>query len=123
MGLVLGLVVGLAVGPSPAAPLQAFTKALEAVGTMWVNGIRMTVIPLVLSLIIAAIATEKDLGTVGRMGRRLFAIFVGLLSIGALLGFVFAPQIIRMLDIDATAAASLRGAAAPTAAAAQLPTF
>jgi proton glutamate symport protein len=123
IGLVLGLVVGIAIGASSSPALRSFAAALEPIGTVWVNAIRMTVIPLVVSLLIATIAQEKDLGAMSRLGGRAVAIFVVLLSGVALLGFIAGPPLFTLLDIDAASAASLRGSASTAAATVELPTF
>ena len=123
IGLGLGLIVGIAIGASSSPALRSFAGALEPIGTVWVSAIRMTVIPLVVSLLIATIAQEKDLGTMSRLGARAIVIFVALLSGVALLGFLAGPPLFALLDIDATSAASLRGAASSAAATVELPTF
>jgi Na+/H+-dicarboxylate symporter len=123
IGLALGLATGVAISLTTSAPLRSFAGALEPIGTIWVNAIRMTVIPLVVSLLIATIADEKDLAAVGKLGGRAVAIFVVLLSGCALLGFLAGPPLFTLLDIDAASAASLRGTAAAGTSNVQLPTF
>jgi Na+/H+-dicarboxylate symporter len=123
IGLVLGLAVGIAISLTSSSALRSFAGALEPIGTIWVNAIRMTVIPLVVSLLIATIADEKDLAAVGRLGGRAVAIFVVLLSGCALLGFLAGPPLFTLLNIDAASAASLRGTATAGASTVQLPTF
>jgi Na+/H+-dicarboxylate symporter len=123
IGLVLGLAVGLAIAPASSPALKSFVSALEAIGSIWVNAIRMTVIPLVVSLLIATIARERDLGEVGRMGGRAIAIFVGLLAAIAVIGVVAGPPLIALINIDPASAASLRGSSTTDVASIQLPTF
>jgi Na+/H+-dicarboxylate symporter len=123
IGLALGLVVGIAIASSSSPGLHSFASALEPIGTVWVNAIRMTVIPLVVSLLIATIAQEKDLGAMSRLGGRAIAIYVVLLSGVAVLGFLAVPPLFTLLDIDAASAASLRGAGSAAAATVELPTF
>ena len=103
--------------------LHAFATAIEPIGTVWVNAIRMTVIPLVVSLLIATIAEEKDLRTVGRIGGQAIALYVAILSALALLTFLVAPPLFTYLHIDAASAASLRGASSAAATAPALPSF
>ncbi|HEY9225895.1 MAG TPA: dicarboxylate/amino acid:cation symporter [Gemmatimonadaceae bacterium] len=123
IGLVLGLIVGVAIA-APTSPLiKGFATAMDAVGTIWVNAIRMTVIPLVVSLLIATIAREKDLGDVGRMGGRAVVIFTLLLSAIAVIGVIGGPPILSMINFDSAATASLRGASTTNVSSVQLPTF
>ena len=123
IGLVLGLAVGLIIAPASAPALKSFVSALEAIGAIWVNAIRMTVIPLVVSLLIATIARERDLGEVGRMGGRAIAIFVVLLSAIAAIGVIAGPPIMGLVQIDPAAAASLRSSSTTDVSTIQLPTF
>ena len=53
--------------------------AIVPIGTLWINAIRMTVIPLVVSLLITGVAGAADLRAVGRMGGRSLLTFFLLL--------------------------------------------
>lgn len=123
LGLALGLAAGLVIGPTPGPALKSFVSALEAIGAIWVNAIRMTVIPLVASLLIATIARERDLGEVGRLGGRAIAIFTALLSAIALIGLLAGPPLLSLVQFDPASAASLRGSSTTDVSAVQLPTF
>lgn len=121
--LVAGLALGVAISASHSTGLASFATTIEPVGTVWVNAIRMTVIPLVVSLLVATIAEEKDVRTVGRLGGRAVALYVAILSTVALFTFLSAPPLFSLMHIDAGSAASLRGASAAAGAAPALPSF
>jgi len=123
IGLAFGLLVGLGIASSQSPALKGFASAMDAVGTIWVNGIRMTVIPLVVSLLIATIAREKDLGAVGKLGGRAIAIFTALLIAIALIGVFAGPPLISLIHIDAASSAAVRGSSTTDVASVQLPTF
>jgi proton glutamate symport protein len=74
LSLIAGLAIGVVISTTRSPALHNFAAALEPVGTVWVNAIRMTVIPLVASLLIATIAEENDLRAVGRLGVRAVAL-------------------------------------------------
>lgn len=80
---------------------------VEPLGTMWVNAIRMTVIPLIVSSLIVAVSSTEP-GTVGRLGTRAFVIFVVMLSVLAAITAVVAPPIFARLVIDPAAAQAIR---------------
>jgi proton glutamate symport protein len=122
-GLIAGLITGVVISASSAHGPHAFAAALEPVGALWVNAIRMTVLPLVVSLLVATIAEEKDVRAVGRLGARAVGVFVLMLSALAILAFVAAPPLFALLTIDVASAAPLRGAGAAAAAAPALPSF
>ncbi len=72
------VVIGIAISHAPA--LVAAADHLTPVGTLWVNAIRMTVIPLIVSLLITGVASAEDLRAVGRIGGRTMVVFLALLA-------------------------------------------
>jgi Na+/H+-dicarboxylate symporter len=122
--LVAGFLVGgaaVATSARVAAPLLAVSGP---VGTLWVNAIRMTVIPLVVSLLITGVATMGDLRTVGRIGGRSLALFVALLASIGLVVAVLAPALYGLYVVDPASAAALRESVAATnVQVPELPTF
>src|SRR6059058_1985941 len=76
----LGIAGGIMIGASGNARLLAAADSLAPVGTLWVNAIRMTVIPLVVSLIITGVASATDVKAIGRIGRRTLIVFILLLA-------------------------------------------
>jgi len=71
---------GTAIAASGSASLLRAADALGPIGTLWVNAIRMTVIPLVVSLLITGVASAADVRSIGRLGRRTILVFVLLLA-------------------------------------------
>lgn len=112
--LALGaLVAGLALGTAAAASgsdlaLRA-VRAIEPIGVLWVNAIRMTVIPLIVASLIVAVA-GADPRAMGRLGTRAFLVFVLLLVTMAALAVLAAPPLFERLAVDARAAAEIRAA-------------
>ena len=121
--LALGLALGVAVAASGSDALARAVAWVEPLGTLWVNAIRMTVIPLVVSSLVVAVASpEGGARTVGRLGTRALVVFVLLLAGIAAFGALAAPALFARLHVDAAAAASIR-AGAGAIARPELPTF
>ena len=80
VGLGLGLAGGLAIAATHSPTLFGAADAVAPVGQLWVNAIRMTVIPLVMSLVITGVASASSVGTIGRIGGRTLAVFVAMLT-------------------------------------------
>ncbi|MBI2403386.1 MAG: cation:dicarboxylase symporter family transporter, partial [Gemmatimonadetes bacterium] len=59
LALVVGLVLGAAAA-THAATLAAVVRGFEAVGTLWINAVRMTVVPLVVALVITGVVSTAD---------------------------------------------------------------
>ena len=126
IGLFAGLAAGLFISANDSATIDAIGAALAPIGTLWVNAIRMTVIPLVVASLIAGVASAPDARAVGRIGSRALLVFVVMLAAAAVFTAVLAPPILSLLDIAPAAAAAMQEAAASSASAAtgtQLPTL
>jgi Na+/H+-dicarboxylate symporter len=96
VALIAGLAVGVAIAASGSEAALRVAEALAPIGTLWVNAIRMTVIPLVVSLIIVSIASVSDLRTIGRLGGRSLLVF-GLMLAG--LAIIVVPLLPRVFAL------------------------
>jgi Na+/H+-dicarboxylate symporter len=111
-GLALGVALRSVLAPSA---VDAVLAAVEPVGTVWVNAIRMTVVPLVVSLLIGAVAAD-DARAVGRLGMRAAVAFAISLSAGAALVALVAPPLLALIPVPPPEAlAALRGGPLPDA--------
>lgn len=79
LALGVALAGGAAIAASGDAGLLRAADAITPVGTVWINAIRMTVIPLVVSLLITGVAGAADLRAIGRIGGRSLLTFFLLL--------------------------------------------
>jgi proton glutamate symport protein len=66
---------------------------LEPIGTIWVNAIRMTIVPLVVALLLGAVSRGGDAERVGRIGGLSFAVFIGLHICAAIVALAVVPII------------------------------
>ncbi|HZI93770.1 MAG TPA: dicarboxylate/amino acid:cation symporter [Patescibacteria group bacterium] len=78
----LGLAIagGLAIAAGGSPLLLSAADGIAPVGALWVNAIRMTVIPLVVSLIITGVASATDVKAIGRLGARTLLVFFSMLA-------------------------------------------
>ena len=118
--LLAGLAAGVAIAWSKSPALLSVVSAVEPIGALWVNAIRMTVVPLVVSLLFTGIASSSG-HNIGRMGGRAVGWFVGLVAAGALFTAIVAPPLLSLADLDSAAFASLREGT--STAAVELPPF
>lgn len=79
LALGAGLIGGILIAVSGNASLLRAADAIVPIGTVWINAIRMTVIPLVVSLLITGVAGAADLRAIGRIGGRSLLTFFLLL--------------------------------------------
>lgn len=119
IGLVAGLGLGVLVASSGSPALLRAAEAIEPLGTLFINAIRMTVIPLVVGSLVVGVASAPDARSIGRVGGRAVLLFVIVMVAAAAFTALLAPPLLARLPIDADAATSLRAAATTSAVAAQ----
>jgi len=96
--LALGLATGVAAYATRSPALLALTGLLAPLGTLWVNAILMTVVPLVVSSLFAGVLSTAEPRLVGRLGGRALLLFVLLASTSATLTAVVGPRAIGWLS-------------------------
>lgn len=80
VGFVLGIIAGLIMGPK--------ASSLAFLGTILTRLLTMVVAPLVLGLLICAAADVKDFKTLGKIGGKTIAVFLGGTAVAVAIGLV-----------------------------------
>lgn len=114
LGLIVGLVIGAWLAPAESGVAATVVAWAEPIGALWVNAIRMTVIPLLVSLLLTGILSSGT-GTVARVGGKGVAWFIGLAGFSAALGGIAAPRLLRLFGTDGVRLPEVRGGAVDTA--------
>jgi proton glutamate symport protein len=109
LGLVAGFILGLALAGSTSPATATLLAVMAPVGTIFINLIRMTVIPLVASMLIASVGSLASSGALGRAGARAAIVAVALLSVTAVATVLIATPVLARIQIDQGAAMALRG--------------
>src|SRR5688572_2390002 len=128
IALVAGIAAGVAIASSGSQSLARMAVAIEPLGTLWINAIRMTVIPLVVGSLIVGITSAPDARAIGRIGRSAIVFFVVTLFAAAGYAAVIGPALIDLIPLDPAAIASMRASASTAGStavesAANIPTF
>lgn len=127
--MLVALVVGLITGSIATAFKDAgggvLIQVADPVGNIWVNALRMTLIPLVVSLLISVIASVPDARSTGRIGMRALVIFMMFLVATGVVSIFLGPALVAILPIDAATIAALQtgDAGAVVTNAARMPTI
>jgi len=102
--VLLGLAAGLTLGLL--APDSLAVKLVEPIGQLWVNGLRMTIVPLIAALLIVAVAGGER-GATGKLGARAFAVFAALAIVVAIIAAFVTPHLWGGLKLDPADTAAL----------------
>lgn len=92
-GLALGLLLGT-LGAQAGWPLDRGLDLASTVGGVWLDALRMTVVPLIFSLIVTGIAAAAATASAGGVTRRALILFVALLLGSALLAALLGPLLL-----------------------------
>jgi len=122
-GLLLGSIAGLMISRSNAALFVNLPGLLAPLGSLWVNAIRMTIMPLLMALVVVAIAGQGRGGRVLAIGGKTLSLFVGLILLSSLFALLFAAPLIGLLEISSENSSVVLVSSQVTAERAPLPPF
>ncbi|RYF91341.1 MAG: dicarboxylate/amino acid:cation symporter [Caulobacteraceae bacterium] len=124
IALVMGLLIGAALQLWAPQGVQDGMTIVEALGTLWLNALRMTIVPLVFTLLVLGIASVADAAATGRLAARSILLFAIFLAAFATYSVLMTQGWLALWPIDEAAGAALRASAqAPDAAAAKASTI
>ena len=108
IGLVAGLVLGVGISASHSQWLMRLPDFLDPIGAMFVNAIRVAVIPLIVSsLIVGVAASGDDARKISRLGGRALGLILLAMLAAALFALAVASLLLARLNIDKTVVARL----------------
>jgi proton glutamate symport protein len=107
------LVIGLGLGAvAEGLPAGLHTTALASagfVGSLWLNALKMTVIPLVVALLVVGIARSREAAMGGRIAARSVLWIVVICTLSAVLGAVMTVFLTRIAPLPRGTADALQG--------------
>ena len=113
-GLVAGLIVGIAVARWAAGLVDRTAAVAEPVGGLWLDALRMTIVPLIVSLLITGIAASAEAARASRLAGRAVLLFMAVLWTSAVIAAVLTPFLLTVSPMPGESALALRSALAGT---------
>jgi Na+/H+-dicarboxylate symporter len=101
IALVGGILLGVVAG-------TRFADAADVIGTLWLNGLRMTVVPLVVALLITGIAQTADAARAGRLAGRAVLTMLVILWSSSILAALMMPVLLAIFPMPDGAADALK---------------
>jgi proton glutamate symport protein len=111
IGLVAGLILGSVIQGSNSPALAQIAGFIEPFGLLWLSAIRMTVVPLVVSLLFVSVAMAAENDDQRQIVLVTIATFFGLLLFAAAVAILIGPPLIEDMKLGADIAATLRSTA------------
>ena len=121
--ILISLSVGLLIGALSVGSPPLIGEIADLIGTWWLNGMRMTVVPLVVSLLIVGIAQTAEAAKTGKLAGRGVMLMLAILWLSSLMAAFAIPAITEIFPIPADAAAALRTALGVSDAPEKVPSF
>lgn len=123
IGLVAGFLLGLALAANGSPGASMVAGVFAPVGAVFVNLVRMTVVPLIAALLVASVGSAAASKGLGRTGVRTLAIGVALLIVAAIASGAIAQVALTRIGIDQESARSLAGGSGVASTSAGAPTL
>jgi Na+/H+-dicarboxylate symporter len=108
IALVGGLLLGIALAkwaPGAGAWILAFTSKI---GSAWLHGLQMVIVPLVVSLLVIGIAASAEAARAGRIAARAIVTFVVILWVNTIMSALLTPLLLRTFPLPAAWGEALR---------------
>jgi Na+/H+-dicarboxylate symporter len=121
-GLALGLLLGIVTAQAAFAP-QAIAIA-DPIGGLWLDALRMTIVPLIVALLINGITASAEAARSGRLAGRAVILFMVVLWTGAIVSALLTPLLLQLFPMPGGAGEALKGALSASAdKVGEIPTF
>lgn len=112
LSLIAGLVVGALLAAYAPAGATIAADWAQPIGQAWLNGLQMTIVPLVVALLITGVAATAEAAQAGRLAARAIALYVIVLALSATAAAILTPLFLHFAPLPHESATALRGALA-----------
>ncbi|MGQ0590519.1 MAG: dicarboxylate/amino acid:cation symporter, partial [Sphingosinicella sp.] len=123
LALVLGLVAGIASIAVGGAWVERAILIFEPIGGMWLNALRMTIVPLVVSLLVTGIAASAEAARAGKLASRALLLFIALLWTSSIASALLTPLFLGLFPLPTESATALREALSTSGPVGEAPGF
>jgi Na+/H+-dicarboxylate symporter len=108
VALVVGLLAGAAAEALDARVRELAMTIIGTVGGLWLDALKMTVVPLVVALLIKGIVGSADIAREGRVAAVAVTWFLVLYAISALIGAIVMPLLLDAFPLSPNASEAVR---------------
>lgn len=108
VALLAGLALGAAAGDTPTGVGATVLGIAGFIGTLWLNALKMTVIPLVVALLVVGIAKSREAAAAGRIASRSVLWIVIICTASAVVGALLTIVLTGLFPLPRETAAALQ---------------
>jgi proton glutamate symport protein len=110
LALAVGLLLGIASAAAGGSWVNWAVSFAEPIGGLWLDALRMTIIPLIVALLITGIAASAEAARASRLAGRAVLLFFAVLWSGAILAAFLTPLLLHLWPMPGDSASALRDA-------------
>ena len=114
LALIGGLSLGIAASTTFPTRIERVLDLADAIGTLWLNGLRMTIVPLIVALLVTGIVAAARAARAGRLTLRALVWFVVLLWTSSALAAIVTPALLAIFPLPADMGSALADALTET---------
>lgn len=108
LALVAGLLLGAILGAAQPGLAVAATAVTQPIGTAWLHGLQMVIVPLIIGLLVTGVGAATDAARAGRIALRSVLLFVAILWSTTLMAALLMPLLLRLWPLPPAWAVALR---------------
>jgi proton glutamate symport protein len=123
IALALGLLLGIAATSLSPGLANSAANIADPVGNLWLNGLRMTIVPLVVALLVTGIAQTAEAARAGLVASRSLMWITGVMATSAVMGAILTPFFLSIVPMPAESADALRAALSSASKVESVPPF
>ncbi|MFC4594351.1 dicarboxylate/amino acid:cation symporter [Sphingobium tyrosinilyticum] len=95
-GLAAGLIAGMV---TSGAPQKALGHVLLPIGSLWLDALTMTVVPLVFGLLVTGVASASRSASAGSIAMRTLILFALMLTVASVMAAILADGLLRLWPV------------------------
>lgn len=123
LALALGLAAGIALAAQAPGAVDQAVGVAQPIGTMWLNALRMTIVPLVVALLVTGIAATAQAARASKLAFRAIVLFLVVLWISSATGAAVTLGLLSAFPLGGELATALRASFADAAPVDNVPPF
>ncbi|WP_218880281.1 dicarboxylate/amino acid:cation symporter [Pseudomonas sediminis] len=111
IALTLGVVLGVALNQSG---YGEYAASIKPIGDLFLNGIRMLIVPLIFVSLVSGVTSLRDMSTMGRLSIKTLSLYLGTTAVAIMIGLALAMIFKPGVGIDLGAAQAVTVAESPS---------
>ena len=112
LALIAGIVAGILIAGFAPQAVDPVTSVAGPIGQAWLNGLQMTIVPLVFSLLVTGVAATAEAAQAGKLAGRAVGLYLIVMAASAIAAAFLTPLFLDLVPLPADSAAALRHALA-----------